>query len=113
MRLTDHALTTISLTISLLGVAGLIIVSAGTETRMELGGALISPDETTVTLHATITNAEERGNTTLLRIEERCELQGVIFSPMTIEVPMEAVITGTMSTYNGERELLVERIEHP
>lgn len=111
MRLTDRFLLTLSLATSGIGIILLaVIMTTSTLPSSSITEAKTLADKEPVQLNGTIIALRHAGNTTFLTIEQSCSLQAVSFSTLHLQTGQTIIASGTMDTYNGERELLLETV---
>jgi hypothetical protein len=108
MRLTDKALTTISLTVSATGLLILLIITSLPPT--DLTAAFSTPTSTPLSLKATIEDAQLRGSTTSLTLRGNCTLPALAFDTINITPGTPVKVSGQVKQEQGERTLYITRI---
>lgn len=104
----DKTLFTVAIAGSIIGLAILFILSKTlTLTPSE---NLDIPDGKKIAIEGTITRVQNLGTITKLTIRHTCNTDAIIFDNSTIE-PSYARITGTLQTYKGKKEVIVDKIE--
>jgi hypothetical protein len=104
----DKTLFIIALAGSVLGL-GLLFVFSKILTLAPTTD-LEQPDGRKIAIIGTITESRQRNNVTLMTISHTCTTTAVIFDNASITAK-DVRILGTLSTYKGKKEIIVEKIE--
>lgn len=105
----DKTLLTIALTTGFIGLAALFIILE-TSNLEETPLNEIETDNGMVKIIGTVSNTRQTEKTTFLSIEQTSTINAVIFEPVSIQKNQKVEIIGTTDEYQGETEILVEKI---
>ncbi|MFP4524128.1 MAG: hypothetical protein ACLFO2_02295 [Candidatus Woesearchaeota archaeon] len=110
MRIPDSVLVRWSLAVSFIGLIGLAWLSTSIELpESQLSEARCRVGET-VRVEAVVEDVTTSGNVTILSLREECSLEAVAFERLDVGVGDRVEASGTVERYEGEPELLLERL---
>ena len=101
----EKDLLKIALTVSIIGVAALLLVSQNIKAE-----ASTLEKDASVSVQGTITQVSHGKNTTFLTISRQESLSVVIFSNVNLNAGDNVSIEGAMQDYKGNTELVAEKI---
>ena len=110
----DATLLRIATTAGLLGILALFILSETLDLApITYDEAREESDGSTIALEGTVQQTLQRGNATFIILNSSCTMKGVLFDKKDVIIPpgTHVIMRGTLQTYEGEREILVEEMD--
>lgn len=111
--LSERLLIRVSLLVTLLGLAALVLVSLTAELPLEHLSAVAEEREgesVRVEGYVVATRSAAGGNVTILTLESALRRTAVVFRSVNVTEGAWIELTGNIEVYDGEPELVVERI---
>ncbi|MFW6014109.1 MAG: hypothetical protein ACOCQG_02950 [Candidatus Nanoarchaeia archaeon] len=106
----DSTLLSIAVIVGLVGLAVLYFVSERTEPE-EFENLQRHDEDEIVKLSGKVKDIIKTESVTILEVETLKSIKVVAFEPIELNKGQQIQITGKISEYEGEREIMAERIE--
>lgn len=107
----DSSLLKIALACSLIGIVALFFILQVTELdEFSISELYLLEDGSEVRIVGVVDRVVNKNNVTILSISQKEIISGVIFEHVEVNVGEKIELIGTLETYKGEREVLVEKI---
>lgn len=107
----DSTLLRISLTTTIIGLISLFIILQTVELEETSFDSLNDKDEDEIVkIKGVIEKVTNKAELTIITLSQKVLLKGVIFENITLSKGLEVEVIGRVSNYNGEKEILIEKI---